>query len=214
MRRVFTLIEILVVIGIIAVIASILFPVYMTSRRRASATACLSNIRQIGMAIRMYVDDNDGVYPELQVWSGRKLPGASGSLACPEVQGNWRSDLKEPARYGIAGYGMNTSLTYIAETLPSLNQSAPAESAIKQPALVILLAESPFKIQTLSGADPFAFNEAGRANALEESWRRHSEGAHYLFCDGHVKWLRDTQIWDGTPIGSEPPSGMPRFSLR
>lgn len=60
-RAGFTLIELLVVIGIIAVIAAILFPVFARSRERARQAACLSNERQVGAAFLLYAQDSDGV---------------------------------------------------------------------------------------------------------------------------------------------------------
>src|SRR5262245_39725445 len=59
-RRAFTLIELLVVIAIIAIIAAILFPVSAQARDRARQATCRSNLRQIGMSVRMYLQDNDG----------------------------------------------------------------------------------------------------------------------------------------------------------
>ncbi|HOK55012.1 MAG TPA: prepilin-type N-terminal cleavage/methylation domain-containing protein, partial [Armatimonadota bacterium] len=56
----FTLIELLVVIAIIAILASILFPVYASAKERARQVKCLSNLRQLATAIRLYADDNDG----------------------------------------------------------------------------------------------------------------------------------------------------------
>jgi prepilin-type N-terminal cleavage/methylation domain-containing protein/prepilin-type processing-associated H-X9-DG protein len=55
----FTLIELLVVIAIIAILAAILFPVFAKARERAKLTSCLSNTKQLGTALRMYIDDND-----------------------------------------------------------------------------------------------------------------------------------------------------------
>jgi prepilin-type N-terminal cleavage/methylation domain-containing protein/prepilin-type processing-associated H-X9-DG protein len=61
-RRAFTLIELLVVIAIIAILAAILFPVFAQAREEARGASCLSNLKQAGLAITMYVQDNEG-YP-------------------------------------------------------------------------------------------------------------------------------------------------------
>jgi prepilin-type N-terminal cleavage/methylation domain-containing protein/prepilin-type processing-associated H-X9-DG protein len=63
MRRAFTLIELLVVIAIIAILAAILFPVFAQAREKAREVSCLSNARQIGLAVRMYVQDADETWP-------------------------------------------------------------------------------------------------------------------------------------------------------
>jgi prepilin-type N-terminal cleavage/methylation domain-containing protein/prepilin-type processing-associated H-X9-DG protein len=62
-RRGFTLIELLVVIAIIAILAAILFPVFAKAREKARAIACLSNMKQIGTGITMYVQDYDETMP-------------------------------------------------------------------------------------------------------------------------------------------------------
>jgi prepilin-type N-terminal cleavage/methylation domain-containing protein/prepilin-type processing-associated H-X9-DG protein len=62
-RRGFTLIELLVVIAIIAILAALLFPTFMSAREKARQSDCLSNARQIGIAVGMYVQDNEGAYP-------------------------------------------------------------------------------------------------------------------------------------------------------
>ncbi len=62
-RNGFTLIELLVVIAIIAILAAILFPVFAQAREKARAISCLSNMKQIGTSLQMYVQDYDETFP-------------------------------------------------------------------------------------------------------------------------------------------------------
>ena len=62
-RSAFTLIELLVVIALIALLAALLFPIFGTMRGKARESACLSNLHQIGIAITMYSQDYDDLYP-------------------------------------------------------------------------------------------------------------------------------------------------------
>jgi len=67
-RRGFTLIELLVVIAIIAILAAILFPVFARAREAARTSSCLSNTKQMGSAVMMYVQDYDEIFPWM--WQG------------------------------------------------------------------------------------------------------------------------------------------------
>jgi prepilin-type N-terminal cleavage/methylation domain-containing protein/prepilin-type processing-associated H-X9-DG protein len=75
-NKAFTLIELLVVIAIIAILAAILFPVFAQAKAAAKKTACLSNTRQIGVAVLLYLNDSDDTTPGLY---GTGIPGSGTS---------------------------------------------------------------------------------------------------------------------------------------
>lgn len=83
-RSAFTLIELLVVIGIVALLAAILFPVFAQAREKARGASCLSNAKQIGLAIAMYRQDYDQVNPRHRLCPDR-VGDALCSTASPTV---------------------------------------------------------------------------------------------------------------------------------
>jgi len=82
-RRGFTLIEILVVIGIIAVLAGILFPVFAKAKESALRTTALTQSKQLGTALTLYVDQNDGKY----------LPSTNYGLPDTSAEKMWQNGL-------------------------------------------------------------------------------------------------------------------------
>ena len=79
----FTLIELLVVIAIIAILAAILFPVFAQAREKARQTVCVSNIKQLSLALLMYTQDYDETWPRNDgcVNNGTKAPDGAPSTA-------------------------------------------------------------------------------------------------------------------------------------
>jgi prepilin-type N-terminal cleavage/methylation domain-containing protein len=104
----FTLVELLIVIGIIALLMAILFPVLSATRKKANITTCLSNMKNLGMAVQLYVSDNDNGYPCDMHLSNTfpisKYPGCP-DIKTPEVKvvaGKYLSG-KFPEGFGING---------------------------------------------------------------------------------------------------------------
>jgi prepilin-type N-terminal cleavage/methylation domain-containing protein len=100
-RRGFTLIELLVVIAIIAILAAILFPVFSQAKMAAKRIADVSNIKQTGLALQMYMGDNDDMFPQAAYWDPTPAQYVLWS-ATPVLQPYMKNKdiLKSPAESG------------------------------------------------------------------------------------------------------------------
>jgi prepilin-type N-terminal cleavage/methylation domain-containing protein/prepilin-type processing-associated H-X9-DG protein len=129
-KNAFTLIELLVVIAIIAILAAILFPVFAKAREKARQTVCLSNIKQLGLALIQYSQDNNERYPygtqgtttggggEIGVgWAGSIYPYVKSANAynCPDDDTigdlNNSGAITYPVSYG---YNVSAAVTILA----------------------------------------------------------------------------------------------------
>jgi prepilin-type N-terminal cleavage/methylation domain-containing protein len=91
-RQGFTLIELLVVIAIIAILAAILFPVFVLAKKSAQQSKCINNLKQIGTAMSMYLSDNNDRYMPFYAYLG--MPTNDPRLS--------RQDADTPSAVGLA----------------------------------------------------------------------------------------------------------------
>jgi len=196
-RRGFTLIELLVVIAIIAILAAILFPVFAQAREKARQTSCLSNMKQIGTAARMYVEDYDGMsiwdtywqfthFPN--TWSGFILPYVKNEdiFRCPShgvPRKPWNTDPYDwvPEWY-YKSYGINVygAVIYIK---PDNTVSEFMLDLIKRPAERIWFFE-------VYDADDNDQGLGYNATWGPSHWAfRHTDGMNVTFVDTHAKYV-------------------------
>jgi len=230
-RGAFTLIELLVTLGIIALLAAILLPVIMNARRKAQGAACLSNVRQLGVAVLLYAQDNEGTYPpESMVFqelndSGTthldKAPLSWEELLFPYTKA---ADLSCPARATPlppskdrvdCGYAYNHDLTSkVATSKGKHTYSGNAETSVSATATTVAVFDARTGISSLShsdsahvfnGTESIATDTAYEASMKTETLGavRHNGGANYAFLDGHARWLRPADFVDACD-GSRP----------
>ena len=141
-KRGFTLIELLVVIAIIAILAAILFPVFQKVRENARRTACLSNMKQIGLAVTQYYQDADekgpngaDPYGRCSGWAWQVYPYIKSTAVfhCPDD-----SNVGPAA----SSYGMNANLAIQGTTGAQDSSTGLAISQYTSPAKTVLLFET------------------------------------------------------------------------
>ncbi|HVK06028.1 MAG TPA: DUF1559 domain-containing protein [Armatimonadaceae bacterium] len=234
--RAFTLIELLVVIAIIAILAAILFPVFAQARDKARQAACLSNVKQMALAVQMYAQDYDETLPVAGVnnqrrgrWMDQIVPYVKNIdiFNCPSSPGSRWDPTNINSR---SGYGWSWNLY----AHPSNGQSGWPLAEIQQHADTIVIGETGYDAPLSAGGfvvkavDPrlvpngqnFATSEAGYLPQFRHAVSRTvqvSEGANrwqlpvdgrcnFAFLDGHAKALAPGQAFEKAP-GTPPREG-------
>ncbi len=208
----FTLIELLVVIGIIALLAAILFPVFGRARENSRKTSCLNNLKQLGIAFQMYSQDYDlfmpvseGATTPNKVYALERLgPYAKSDqyLKCPSDSSANTRPIRNiantgtvPCSYYVVGSGIGNPVSE-APTGSSarwgiFDQSgAPVNiTSIVRPAETIYASErGPASIDYHLDRGTATPTGGDSVDANDGISNRHLQGANYLFGDGHTKW--------------------------
>ncbi|MHB1000998.1 MAG: prepilin-type N-terminal cleavage/methylation domain-containing protein [Armatimonadota bacterium] len=225
----FTLIELLVVIAIIAILAAILFPVFAQVKNKARQTGCLSNLKQLGIAIQMYTTDNESypmssspssVSPRTR-WADYIQPYIKNTsvFICPDVR---ESNIltktfahNTSIRYG--GYGYNYQYLGNSRIVPPMLPFTAAESMITTPAETVAISDtdgvlSAAGIPTGEGVyiiDPPlpSMRGSGKPSGYYEATRaipaeRHNGMINIAFADGHAKSMKLSRLDDYNEDGT------------
>jgi prepilin-type N-terminal cleavage/methylation domain-containing protein/prepilin-type processing-associated H-X9-DG protein len=184
--RGFTLIEVLVVIAIISVLAAVLYPVFARAGANGRKGACMSNLRQIGLALSAYVEDWDSYLPpfttSIDPGAERQTDRLLVAALEPYIKNNdiWFCPADRYARRKAHPDGAHTDHTVTSyHTLPTLAFEPVRLSLIDGPWL------DGFGGQESISDVVFAYDDFVGSESV------HSGGRNYLYLDARVKWAPD-----------------------
>jgi len=202
----FTLIELLVVIAIIAILAAILFPVFAKVREKARQTSCASNLKQLGLALTQYTEDNDERYPVGDPaynycggWARPIYPYVKSVdvYKCPDDPTSYSAPTRYSGIWNPVSYAINDTL--VADGFNN-GFSGASLAALNAPSLTIMLLET-------QGTN----TDVGDPKGLPESCGGSYSGETTCSPDFSTSATLDNGDWGGAPTnnGSAYATGTP-----
>jgi len=202
-RAGFTLVELLVVVGIIAILAAMLLPVFARAREKARTAACASNLRQVGLAAALYAEDAGGLYPPRFTVLRRV---SWWDVVEPYVRNEavWYCPSEGDRDPLLRHYGLNCYDRFPDDGRFDEGVSAARIDEVRDSARTIAIADAdPDDDREVTPPYPTPW-DIGGSQSGEWSWPptslaedRHNGGFNAWYLDGHAKWLPDADRGDG-----------------
>jgi prepilin-type processing-associated H-X9-DG protein/prepilin-type N-terminal cleavage/methylation domain-containing protein len=226
-KSAFTLIELLVVISVIALLMGILLPSLNLARKQAQKIACLSNMRQMGLAVQAYLLDSDYHLPPSscrisdpnQHWLRilTRYTGENLLFRCPSDRAknfvDWNKPLSEQPDGRYSSFAINALLDPVHYRYGIRFNKYNNVNKVRHPTYCIWVSEAPNTANFMLADHIHPEQWEGSIDYAKQSiaWDRHRGTSNYLFVDGHAANLKFDQTYSWPTICYWFPESAPKW---